>query len=276
MRGLVTHYTLFVIHHATRAVRIVGTTVNPGELFMDQVAKLLTDPVDGFLRHARFLIIDRDSKFTAKFRSVLKDAGVRVAAHPRVGSELQRLRREIREVHQGRVPRPDDLLRDRRRSLRALAESTRLITSRNETTRGSVTSSSIPVLGDAEGIVRTPRAPRRAALELLLPLRGLTARSTLELRRRHDHVTGGATRYAHSRLRCNPAHGSGSRINLFRRRRVPQEPEAKCPPLLCPAAPVSKRKPCRSSKGDKISTPARRHSVASLICGGRSLHRYMR
>ena len=60
MRGLVTHYTFFVLHHATRAVRIVGTTVNPGELFMDQIAKLLTDPVDGFLRHARYLIIDRD------------------------------------------------------------------------------------------------------------------------------------------------------------------------------------------------------------------------
>jgi hypothetical protein len=82
MRGLVTHYTLFVIHHATRAVRIVGTTVHPGELFMDQVAKLLTDPVDGFLRYARFLIIDRDKKFTDKFRDVLRDAGVRTLQIP--------------------------------------------------------------------------------------------------------------------------------------------------------------------------------------------------
>jgi putative transposase len=49
-RGLVTHYTLVVIHHATRAVRIVGTTVHPGEVFMDQAAKLLTDPIEGFLR----------------------------------------------------------------------------------------------------------------------------------------------------------------------------------------------------------------------------------
>src|SRR5436190_245698 len=50
-RGLITHYTFFVLHHATRANIIVGTTVNPGELFMDQIAKLLTDPVDGLLRH---------------------------------------------------------------------------------------------------------------------------------------------------------------------------------------------------------------------------------
>jgi transposase InsO family protein len=82
MRGLVTHYTLFVLHHATRAVQIVGTTVHPGELFMDQIAKLLTDPVDGFLRTARFLIIDRDKKFMAKFRRVLKDAGIRTVPIP--------------------------------------------------------------------------------------------------------------------------------------------------------------------------------------------------
>jgi hypothetical protein len=31
LRGLVTHRTLFVIHHATRAVRIIATTVHPNE-----------------------------------------------------------------------------------------------------------------------------------------------------------------------------------------------------------------------------------------------------
>lgn len=49
---------------------------------MDQFAKLLTDPIDGILRNSRHLIIDRDSKFTAKFRSVLKEAGVRTARIP--------------------------------------------------------------------------------------------------------------------------------------------------------------------------------------------------
>jgi putative transposase len=81
-QGLVTHYTLLVIHHATRAVRIVGTTVHPGSRFMDQVAKLLTDPVDGLLRHAKYLVIDRDSKFTDKFREILRDASVRVLRIP--------------------------------------------------------------------------------------------------------------------------------------------------------------------------------------------------
>ena len=77
-RGLVTHYTLFVIDIATRAVCIAGTTTNPNEAFMAQVARNLTDCVDGFLMNKRFLILDNDSKFTAQFRRILEDAGVRV------------------------------------------------------------------------------------------------------------------------------------------------------------------------------------------------------
>ena len=76
-RGLVTHYVLFVIHHATRAVQIAGITTNPDSAFMSQVARNLTDHLDGFLREKRFLIIARDSKFTAQFRHILKEAGVR-------------------------------------------------------------------------------------------------------------------------------------------------------------------------------------------------------
>ncbi len=76
-RGLVTYYTLFVIHHATRAVHIAGTTMNPDAKFMAQAARSLTDEVDGFLRSRRYLIIDRDSKFSAEFRRILKDAGVK-------------------------------------------------------------------------------------------------------------------------------------------------------------------------------------------------------
>ena len=76
-RGLVTYYTLFVIDLATRAVCIAGTTTNPDASFMAQVARNLTDCVDGFLRGKRFLILDRDRKFTAQFKSTLRDAGVR-------------------------------------------------------------------------------------------------------------------------------------------------------------------------------------------------------
>lgn len=77
-RGLVTHYVLFVLHHVSRMVEIAGVTTNPDGAFMAQVARNLTDGVDGFLRDRRFLILDRDSKFTAQFRRVLGDAGVDV------------------------------------------------------------------------------------------------------------------------------------------------------------------------------------------------------
>ncbi len=75
-RGLVTHYVLFVIHHATRAVEIAGITTSPDSAFMAQVGRNLTDPVDGALRDKRFLILDRDGKFTAQFQRIVEDAGV--------------------------------------------------------------------------------------------------------------------------------------------------------------------------------------------------------
>lgn len=77
-RGLVTHYVLFVVHHATRAVQITGITTNPDEAFMAQVARNLMDPVDGFLRGKRFLIADLDTKFSERFRQVLELGGVQV------------------------------------------------------------------------------------------------------------------------------------------------------------------------------------------------------
>jgi putative transposase len=78
VRGLVTHYVLFVIHHASRLVEIAGVTTSPDAAFMAQVARNLTDPGEGFLRDKRCLILDRDTKFTAQFRHILEEAGVRV------------------------------------------------------------------------------------------------------------------------------------------------------------------------------------------------------
>ena len=73
-RGLVTHYVLFVIHHATRAVHIAGITPHPNSKFMAQVARNLTDSVDGFLRDMQFLVVDNDVLFTKQFCSILGDA----------------------------------------------------------------------------------------------------------------------------------------------------------------------------------------------------------
>ncbi len=81
--GLKTYYILFVIDLKTRRVEITGITRHPTEAFMVQVARNLSDVVDGFLMGHRFLICDRDTKFTDQFKRILRDAGVAVVLTPR-------------------------------------------------------------------------------------------------------------------------------------------------------------------------------------------------
>ncbi|MGB5661476.1 MAG: integrase core domain-containing protein [Thermoanaerobaculia bacterium] len=81
-RGLTTYYVLFLIDLRTRSVYFGGATPHPNEPFMSQIARNLTDAVDGFLVGHRFLICDRDAKFTARFRRMLEDAGVQVIRTP--------------------------------------------------------------------------------------------------------------------------------------------------------------------------------------------------
>ena len=80
--GLVTYYILFVIDRKSRKVRFAGATPNPGKSFMAQVARNLTDVVDGFLKGHRFLICDRDSKFSEPFLRILKAAGIDLVRTP--------------------------------------------------------------------------------------------------------------------------------------------------------------------------------------------------
>jgi len=77
-RGLVRHFTLFVIDIATRRVCIAGTTTNPTSAWMEQIARNLTDCEEGFLTGRRFLIIDRDAIFSPRFKSILSDTGVEI------------------------------------------------------------------------------------------------------------------------------------------------------------------------------------------------------
>ena len=63
-------------------VHIAGITPGPEGPFMMQVGRNLTDPSDGFLRGKRFLILDRDKKFTTEFRDLLEHAGTDVIRLP--------------------------------------------------------------------------------------------------------------------------------------------------------------------------------------------------
>ena len=56
--------------------------MGPGTEWMKQVARNLTDTVDGFLVGKRYLLMDRDSSFSAEFRAVLKRAGVKAVRIP--------------------------------------------------------------------------------------------------------------------------------------------------------------------------------------------------
>jgi putative transposase len=55
IRGLVTHYVLFFMDIANRAVKIAGITPHPDSQWMTQIARNLTDLNDGFLRGKRYL-----------------------------------------------------------------------------------------------------------------------------------------------------------------------------------------------------------------------------
>ena len=70
-----TFYLLFVIELKTRRVHFAGCTPHPHEAWMKQIARNLTDPVDGFLLGKRYVLMDRDGKFCPAFRAMLKDAG---------------------------------------------------------------------------------------------------------------------------------------------------------------------------------------------------------
>jgi len=106
--GLVTYYLLFAMHLATRRVQFVGCTTNPGGPWMTQMARNLTDAIDGFLLPPfRYLLLDRDTKFTAEFQALLKAAGVEPVLlpprSPNCNAFLERFFRSLKEEALGRM-----------------------------------------------------------------------------------------------------------------------------------------------------------------------------
>ena len=99
--GLVRYHVLFVIRLMTREIHIAGIVPEPGENWMKQVARNLTDASDGFLRGSRLLIHDRSTLFSEQFREILSSAGVESlrlpARSPNLNAFAERFVRSIKE-----------------------------------------------------------------------------------------------------------------------------------------------------------------------------------
>jgi transposase InsO family protein len=67
---------------------------------MKQIARNLTASGDGFLEGKRYVLMDRDAKFTAAFRAILKGEGVRAVRlpprSPNLNAHLERFLRSLK------------------------------------------------------------------------------------------------------------------------------------------------------------------------------------
>ena len=101
LRGLVTYYVLFFIHLESRRVDIAGITVHPDEPWMKQIARNVTMEGCGALRDCRYLLHDRDTKFTRSFRAIIASGRVEPlvlpARSPNLNAYAERWVRSVKE-----------------------------------------------------------------------------------------------------------------------------------------------------------------------------------
>ena len=100
-RGLQRYIVLFFIELSTRRVEIAGMAGVANGLWMSQIARNISDSVEGLLTGKCYLIHDRDPLFTAEFLAILADAGVKSVKlpprSPNLNAYAERFVRTIKE-----------------------------------------------------------------------------------------------------------------------------------------------------------------------------------
>src|ERR1700694_4449829 len=101
LRGLVTYYVLFFIHLESRRVDIAGITVHSDGRWMQQMARNVTMEGCGALLDCRYLLHDRDTKYTRSFRAIIASGQVEPlvlpARSPNLNAYAERWVRSVKE-----------------------------------------------------------------------------------------------------------------------------------------------------------------------------------
>jgi transposase InsO family protein len=99
--GLTRFLVLFFMELKTRRVEIGGIASSADGLWMSQIARNLTDAVDGFFAGKRYLIHDRDPLYTKDFLATLAGSGIESVRlpprSPNLNAYAERFVRTIKE-----------------------------------------------------------------------------------------------------------------------------------------------------------------------------------